>query len=184
MRQSLTVMRFNDAGYASLRSRPQSINGGTVFLPDPCESAFVVARKTATTPTKPRLYLDLPGSNITRGLSSVPLKSAEEHGCMVRKDVAELMGKVWSAALDDDCFEGCDDEGEAKTDQSADLTVPLWPFTGSLTLARELLNMYSITSSGTSVVNWTAGFGQIEVACMLQNVHCSSFVTSKKHREV
>ena len=144
-----------------------------MFLPDPCESAFVVARKTATTPTKPRLYLDLPGSNITRGLSSVPLKSAEE-----------LMGKVWSAALDDDCFEGCDDEGEAKADQSADLTVPLWPFTGSLTLARELLNMYSITSSGTSVVNWTAGFGQIEVACMLQNVHCSSFVTSKKHREV
>ena len=174
-------VRFSDSGYASMRARASNL-GANVFLPDPCETCFIVQTKTSSTPVRARQFVDLPGSNATRGLSGLLLKSPEQHQVQVKKEVAEALCRPMAAAMGDDDNDAASGGEGPQTPTSAETGLrPIWPFTSCLELHRELLNMYSIPQ--TRVVNFTSGFGQTELACILHDTHCTSFVSSVKHRE-
>ena len=170
--------RFTDAGYASLRARPQTI-GHTVFLPDPMETMFVIQTKVGSTPVTSRRFVDLPGTNVMRGLSGLSLKSPEEHHIFVAKPVAEMICKNMGSAIDEVTSEL--DSGDPEESGDAKHGTPLWPFSSGIDLCREMLNLYS--TGPTALVNFTGGFGQWELACLHDGVTCSSFVTGVRHRE-
>lgn len=170
------ALRFADTGYASLRNRASTF--GSVSLPDPCETVYVIQTKSTCTPVRARLYLDLPGSTATRGLGAVGLKTVEEHGIKVTVETAELLAKTMPAAAAEEGDEEPADTADVPKD---DGLRPPFPFTSCLELSRELINMYHFNS--TRIVNVTTGFGQVELAALLADMGCWSFVSSAKHRE-
>ena len=177
---------FNDGGYArckvgeSISSRP--------LLPDPCESVLILAAKGAKTSTRNRLYVDLPGTNLTRGLSGAQMKTKEEHEVQVPKATHVNICKDMKAAVDTDDqggFPGMPGAELPATDEDQE-TAPVtavhpWPFTMSLEMHREMLNMFK-GDAKTKVVNFTVGFGMLESACLAEGLACHAFTLNATHR--
>ena len=74
---------FTLNGYAGAKYWQST--SGRPHLPDPAEAVWVLAAKNAKTPSRDRLYVDVPGTNLTRGLSGATMKSAEEHELQIPK---------------------------------------------------------------------------------------------------
>ena len=141
------------------------------------ETMFLIQTKVGSTPVTCRKFVDLPGTNVMRGLSGLALKSPEEHHIFVTKPTAEMICKNMGSAVD---VPEAEEDGDVDAGEESQGS-PLWPFSSGIDLCREMLNLYS--TGPTALVNFTAGFGQWELACLHDGVTCSSFVTGVKHRE-
>ena len=151
-----------------------------------------LAAKNAKTPIRDRLYVDVPGTNLTRGLSGATMKSAEEHELQIPKTTHMQICKDMKAGLEGDGEDhggamagigsGATDNNLEQPESDNVSNVHPWPFTMSLDMRREMLNMFR-GEGVTKVVNFTPGFGTLELACLAEGIMVNSFSYNATHRE-
>ena len=93
---------FRGLGFREVRKNStQSCETGWSTLPDPVESMFVLANTKRQTEHRARKFLDLPGSNCTRSLQGLSIRSATEASFQVNRAIKRLPAS-WSEPRESD----------------------------------------------------------------------------------
>ena len=167
--------------------------------PEPLETATQIVSKNFQVKVRGRKFIDLPGTNQTRGLNSIPFQ--DEFSIQVRywfktavlggyggaddgKDVEVDMDFLGDAGDGDiECLnEGFVDaataEAAANDGARMDLPVRIFPWSFIERVPREFLNMYQ----PTGVLLFGGGSGSWIVACARHNVRCVAFCKNDDHK--
>ena len=168
--------------------------------PEPLETATQVFSKNFQVSVRGRKFIDLPGTNQTRGLNSIPFH--DEFSIQVRywfkiavlgghgeaddgKDVAVDLDFLDDA--DADSNTECLNDGPADpaiaelaaSDQlRMELPVRVFPWSFVEKVPREFLNMYN----PTGVVLFGGGAGSWIVACARHGIRCVAFCENDDHQ--
>ena len=86
-------LEFTKDGYVRKNSS-KACKTGRIALPDPVENLFILSKTKCQTETRPRKFLDLPGSNYTRSLQGLSIRSGAEASIAVRRDTLSQMMKA------------------------------------------------------------------------------------------
>ena len=189
--------------YRFIYSNEEFTEGGFAFsprakaicmIPDPLETCFTVLGMAAEMVVRPRKYVDLPGSTFTRGLSSLKLRSREDHEvCLSETKFEELLKFQATGSMEPD-GDGQTmppppppepEAPEAISNQNGARYFYAWSSQEELYL--EMLNIFgkdeTQDTAKLKVVSFCPGFGQAELACIREDVHCLSLIQSRVHRE-
>ncbi|CAE7458862.1 Nek5 [Symbiodinium sp. CCMP2592] len=178
-----TNEEFGEGGYA-FSPRAKAI----CMIPDPLETCVTVLGVGVEMLMRPRRFIDLPGSTFTRGLSGLKLRAREHHEVRLCEKVFKELQKGMSAGSEqqeDQQQAGPPLEAvEVSETAAVDDGFYFFPWTCQEEVFLELLNMFGSEGTPAKVVSFCPGFGQAELACIREDVHCLSLVQSKTHREV
>ncbi|CAE7212244.1 ygeX [Symbiodinium sp. KB8] len=172
---------FGSGGFASTRMR-SSIGA----LPEPIETVMVLAGKSVELECTDRKYLNLPGNSFTRSFSGIHLRSSEEHNVRIPKSVMAAVQKDLSVQGD-----GSAAGSGAKADAAStafgsepDSEGLAWfPWTCEEGVYLEMLNFWA-RAQQTVIVSMTAGYGQLELACVRTQTQCVALTLNATHRQV
>jgi hypothetical protein len=165
------------------------------------ESLAIATCKSFTVPITPRLFIDLPGDNLTRGLSNVPLwpgtcghNGREELQARIFSTTREKISTAQSLAAfkttedsdaeggDNGCVvqlapaeTGIDDDGD--DDDTPIVDTGIFPWSSCELLFREYLNMWKPTLCVTTYL----GNGQEVVAHVRSKVNLVAFGCTAQH---
>ena len=158
----------------------------TKTVPEPLETLSICA--TADFKVRPvgRKYLDLPGTNRTRGLNNVPLKiRTASITWATRCEI--LSGSSKTVPADDDAFGWMDvddeedqAEGDDDDDKTADISsqaCDLYPWEHNELVCRELINCFD----PKTVVHFNTGGPSWPLACARHSRHFIGFVRNAEH---
>ena len=194
---STQMTKFGPHGYASRSNRAAGC--GRSCAPDLLETGWFVSKRTAKTPHRPRKYINLPGDNSCRGLSSLGLRSEMHYGVQVSLQTLKLVQEPTEGADLRDEFdapplliaeEGEEDEGEAKPknckisgSSSEDLSRAWFPWAVSEMFWREFLNCYGRAEGAkkTIVVDLTPGCGMLALAAARSQTRYVGFALNQTH---
>ena len=171
---------FGSGGFASTRMR-SSIGA----LPEPIETVMVLAGKSVELECTDRKYLNLPGNSFTRSFSGIHLRSSEEHNVRIPKSVMAAVQKDLSVQGD-----GSAAGSGAKADAAStafgsepDSEGLAWfPWTCEEGVYLEMLNFWA-RAQQTVIVSMTAGYGQLELACVRTQTQCVALTLNATHRQ-
>jgi len=185
----------------TLRGYGRRLSAATV--PEPLETLIIVTSKNFKVKAVARKYLDLPGTNRTRGLNNVPLKTLEV-GITWDRRCEILQGSSKTAPVDDQVpdwmDDGEDDEGkteagediagvdegktptgedeEGEKEDKTDKMCDLYPWEHSELVCRELLNCFAIKTVVHHNTNYTW-----PLACARHCIHFVGFARNEAHVE-
>ncbi len=176
-------------------------------LPEPLETMHLVYCRSFRLPVKDRAFLDLPGTNRTRGLNNIPPRvPPEQSGGVAAGAKKAILGLPAGSGLEadaggvDDMFltgdEGAGNKQAASADQDAGNEqatdsgeedgagpCPLFCWEQSELLWRELINMYRPRGSIGGLVDFTAGSGIAALAAARDKVLYLGFARTAAHKE-
>ena len=179
----------------ALHRRLQRANAMRSGCPDPLETLVLVFSKKYGIKTRARKFIDLPGTNQTRGLNNVPLKTPS--GIRVRwgKRTDVLAGSSKVAGVAEDVMpwlEGPKEQGEAEksTDNNDEDKLPdknlddepcdVFPWEHCELLHREVINMFEVDA----IVDMTPGSGMLALAAARHAKYYYGLVRNKAHHDV
>ena len=159
--------------------------------PEPLETAVQIFSKNFKVNTRGRMFIDLPGTNQTRGLNSIPFK--EDFDIQVKYWFkTAILGGVGGVDNKEDVVDLdflAEDSGEdgpaesaiaataADDSQRMDMPVRIFPWSFVEKVPREFLNMYQ----PTGVVLFGGGAGSWMLACARHGVRCVAFCKTDDH---
>ncbi|CAE7568306.1 Nek5 [Symbiodinium sp. CCMP2592] len=157
-------------------------------LPDPLETVYSVFGSDASVPERERKHLniDMVGGSRSLSIPDLKLRSAEQHGIKVTTATYQMMqkGMAVSTPVRAD-GEGDGDEGGEAADDADEGPAVWFPWTACEELSLEWLHMYSLEEGKrTVIVNYTPGFGQVELASLRKDISCMSIVANSTHRAI
>ena len=167
-------------------------------LPDPLENIALVVSKDYPVSPGSRMFVDVPGTTLCRGLSNVPMRQGHddgkrmEHNLWVRESTAKdvMHGCVKAAeAVEEDEEE--EEEEEAKQEENGaeeeeeatqvdEDVMPLVPWAKSEAVSREMLNIHKTTHQ----VIFASGEGEDALAGVRHKIPTLVFVRNEKHASV
>ena len=162
-----------------------------VTLVDPLETMHSVIGNSAVTEERARAHVDIPGTNRTRGLSNLRLRSEEQHDMKVKKSVYAEMQKSMTVSADNDADAGeempiqksaSDPDGDNECDDAEAIPWYSWSMQEEFWL--ELIHMWGAATKQTTDISFTPGFGQLEMAAIRKDIDCVTIVANATHRKL
>ena len=162
-----------------------------VTLVDPLETMHSVIGNSAVTEERARAHVDIPGTNRTRGLSNLRLRSEEQHDMKVKKSVYAEMQKSMTVSADNDADAGeempiqksaSDPDGDNECDDAEAIPWYSWSMQEEFWL--ELIHMWGAATKQTTVISFTPGFGQLEMAAIRKDIDCVTIVANATYRKL
>ena len=190
-----TNQEFTKDGY--VRKHSQKVCKGRISLPDPLENLFLLTKVSASTELRERKYLDLPGTNYTRSLQGLALRSAQEAAVQVKRVAMAAMMKALGKPLaeSDQGSTGTDisvgsekpAQDEEQQDPSAEIEadgVEWFGWAASECFWQEILHLYcgpgGVVRNRTAVVDFTPGCGLLALACARERIPYVAFCLPKQ----
>ncbi|CAE7324715.1 Nek5 [Symbiodinium sp. CCMP2592] len=170
-----------------------------IALPDPVENMFVFGKTKCTMETRERKWLDLPGSNYTRSLQGLSIRTQSEANIMVKRDVlSQMMKKVGAASSSSDkAASQPDSDGEVpdpsdhmpgeQQDSQGSEPIPdgantddrccqWFAWSPSELFWAEMFNLYGVRRPGTyRIVDFTPGPGMAALQAVRERVPYVAF---------
>jgi len=182
-----TNAEFSKNKFAALRNHGNCMNA---TVPEPLETLSICANKKFKVQPVARKYLDLPGSNRTRGFNNVPLKNADVSTSWAQR--CEILAGSSKAApmdeeqadwmvpadQDDEAMPSADDATAAAEEDIASKTCDLFPWEHHELVARELLNCFDVKT----VIHYNTGCTWA-LACARHSRHFIGFARNAAHVE-
>ncbi|CAE7216600.1 ygeX, partial [Symbiodinium natans] len=158
-------LEFTKDGYVRKNSS-KACKTGRIALPDPVENLFILCKTKCQTETRPRKFLDLPGSNYTRSLQGLSIRSGaeEEHDMAAGAGDEDHEGdesdtKAEGEAADSQTVDG---EPETTPEESvkSDQTMTWFAWSPSEMFWAEMYNLYGVRRPATwKIIDFTPGPG-------------------------
>ncbi|CAE7307913.1 ygeX, partial [Symbiodinium sp. CCMP2456] len=172
---------FGNEGFASSRAR-----SSIAALPEPIETVMVLTQKDVSLQNRDRKFLNLPGNSFTRSFSGIRLRTGEDHNVRIPKSVMAEVQKDLSVQGD-----GSAADSGAKADAASttfgsepdEEGLAWFPGTCEEGVFLEMLNFWAQPQE-TVVVSMTAGYGQLELACIRTQTQCLTLTLNATHRKV